>query len=345
MSRSFSLVLCREDPISVFQLVKACVIITGIVIRIIVSLVKYCNKDAIRAHHHVKYKVGIMIGILVRVLASGGHLKLLTQTEHDSSGTLRYRLPTTIIDDQFNDQRYFANVSIFASYNNYFDVNKLDPDKSDSVVTTGLLKMAVWEQLVTATVHWTLVACYTVDSQSATIQSVTITTCAASGYFTNPSNLFIKFRYDEPGLFLKKNILGDIYVNMKLNQSGQCSPFNDYRGAIEDSLRDQVNMTLHYYRTDLCVNDTDYMKHNGAEPPGFFRNTEPDMTDVQTAWKTGWRQQCEAKGHTAPVLDTGMELDCSMADKSTAKFFMYSFKTMMTLCIFSSLHAIFIVIS
>ncbi|KAK6968559.1 hypothetical protein BgiMline_028438 [Biomphalaria glabrata] len=107
---SFS--LCREEPISVFQLGKACVILTGISVRILVSLVKYCNKN--HSPHHVSYKVCIMLGMVIEFAFALGII-VLTKTRHDDSGTTSVRVPTTILDDQFSDQRYFANVSIFGS--------------------------------------------------------------------------------------------------------------------------------------------------------------------------------------------------------------------------------------
>ncbi|KAI8749129.1 uncharacterized protein LOC106080277 isoform X2 [Biomphalaria glabrata] len=332
---SMYLVLCREEPISVFQLVKASVIIIGIFIRIIVSLVKYCNKEAIRSHHHVKYKVCIMLGMIIEA-ACAVAIFVLTQTERDGSGTVSFRVPTTIIDDQLDDQRYFGNVSIFASHAYFFNQGQLDPDKKDSVVNwirlttinklrsspnkelnfriqfeqiANILKMAIWEKLAA----WTLVVCYNVDISIASIQNVTNTTCAATNYFNDPVNAFIKFRYEEPSSMFKKNVLGEIYVNMKLNQSGQCTPYSDYRSTIEESLKDQVNMTLHYYRTVLSLlpTDTNHMKHNGTQDPTFFKNIKSDMTDVSEVWRTGW-MECEATGHVGPVLDQGVELNCSM---------------------------------
>ncbi|KAK0055064.1 hypothetical protein Bpfe_015640 [Biomphalaria pfeifferi] len=99
---SFS--LCREEPISVFQLGKACVIIIGIFVRILVSLVKYCNKNP--SPHHVSYKVCIILGTIIEFVFALGII-VLTKTRLDDSSTTT----TTILDDQ----RYFANVSIFGS--------------------------------------------------------------------------------------------------------------------------------------------------------------------------------------------------------------------------------------
>ncbi|KAI8749133.1 hypothetical protein BgiMline_028439 [Biomphalaria glabrata] len=331
---SFSLILCREEPISVFQLGKACVIITGIVVRILVSLATFYN-DKHNKKHHLKFKVCFMLGMITE-FSFAVTIFALNQTERNDSGTTSFRVPTTLLDDQFTDQRYFAHVSIFASHAHFFNQDQLDPDKHDSVVNwirlttinklrsspnkelefkiqfeqvANVLKMAIWEKLPS----WTLVVCYIANISIASIQTVTNTTCAATNYFNHPVNAFIKFRYEEPSSMFKKNVLGEIYVNMKLNQSGQCTPYSDYRSTIQDSLTDQVNMTLHYYRTNLSLLPTDanHMKHNGTEDVAFFRNTESDMTDVLQIWKTGW-EECKATGHIAPVLDPAMKLNCSM---------------------------------
>ncbi|CAL1527908.1 unnamed protein product [Lymnaea stagnalis] len=341
---SLYLVLCREEPISIFQLTKAAVVIIGVFVRIVVSLVKYCNKDAIRSHHHVKHKVCIMLGVILEALCAIA-IFVLTQTERDAGGGVAFRVPTTVIEDTFNDQKYFTNVSIFINQPEYFDAGSLDPDKSDrifnwlrlSTITkvraspdreatfsvryeknpAGLLKMAMYEKLVSSAAGvratWPLLVCYSIDQMSGNISQVDDTTCAQQNYFTNASSdVYIKFRFDQPGQFFKKQVLGEIYFNMKVGHNGACTPIHQYTHSIEESRQQNINITLHYFRTNNTINptDTDYMRHNGSTAARFFRNEDADLIDVTKAWKTGW-MECEANGNLGPLLDPDMALDCT----------------------------------
>ena len=66
---SLYLVLCREEAISVFQLVKAGVVLFGTIIRLIQVGVKYFKKGE-KHRHHFKIKIAIFIGMLLQAIAS-----------------------------------------------------------------------------------------------------------------------------------------------------------------------------------------------------------------------------------------------------------------------------------
>lgn len=86
----------------------------GILIRIIISSVKYCNKAALReaqlktaeSQRHVVFRVFIMSGLLINA-ACAITIFIFTQTQRDMNGKITFNVPTTLLEDQYNDQRYF----------------------------------------------------------------------------------------------------------------------------------------------------------------------------------------------------------------------------------------------
>ena len=66
---SLYLVLCRDEAISVFQLVKASVVIIGTIIRLIQVGVTYM-KEIITHKHHRKVRIAIIIGTVLQTVAS-----------------------------------------------------------------------------------------------------------------------------------------------------------------------------------------------------------------------------------------------------------------------------------
>lgn len=343
---SLYIATCREEPISIFQLSKAAVVLIGIVVRIIVSSVKYCNKKAVRSHHHVKYKVVIMLGIILEAFCAGA-IFFLTQTEKGETGTVSFKVPTTIIEEKFNDQRYFANVSIFLHQADLFDAGNLDLDKTDEIFnwmrltsinkvrqpennreaffsfdseprSAQVTKFAVWEWGNTMGGHsnqWTLSECYDIDQQTADITTVAKTTCEQPNYFINPYRVYVKFKYDPPGSVFKKKVFGDIYFNMRqqTGASGACEQVRDYTSSISASVGGKYPITMHYFRTGALVQaqGTKHLLHgDGTMAPKFFRNDDMDLEEIRSIWRTGWNK-CKSTGSVAPNWDEELEVECN----------------------------------
>uniref|UniRef100_A0A0B7ACU3 Uncharacterized protein n=1 Tax=Arion vulgaris TaxID=1028688 RepID=A0A0B7ACU3_9EUPU len=324
---SLSLILCREEPISVFQLVKAIVIMISVVIRIVVTSVKYCNKKAIKSRHHVKIKAVIMLGIIVEAFAVGG-IFFLTQTERNNAGDISYRVPSTVIEDGYDDQRYFRDVSIFFHDRNLanqnpqtnsmvdwirlatiYSIREGDQEASSFRVEYeqaggSLNKLAISERDYD---NWTLSECYSIDPNTKNITQVSNTICSQPGFFSNSTSLFMKLTFEKPGSIFKRKIFGDVHMNVKKLQNGVCTSVNDYADSIESSISNNIPLTFHYYRTNetLHPGNVKHLLQSGI--PSFY--TSSDIIDVSVVWKTGWKD-CESSGHVAPILDKDLTLTC-----------------------------------
>ncbi|XP_059178012.1 uncharacterized protein LOC131957301 isoform X2 [Physella acuta] len=330
---SLYLATCREDPISVFQLTKAAVVLISIFIRIVVSLVKYCNRDAIRSHHHVKHKVVIMFGVILEACCAVA-IFFLTQTERGSEGNVAFRVPTTVLEDRYNDNRYFSNVSVFITHPTYFNLG--DPDTTDHVFNFIRLasiykirssyrsefscsiqyeksptevKMALWEKHASETNptgSWSLVECYTINQNGAATELVN-TTCV-NAFTSNSVELFIKFKFYQPTDLFRKQVFGDILFNMKTKNNG-CTAIDSYSTELSNSGKD--GFLMHYFRTNSTLQpvDSKFLQHDSGTTARLFRNDGLDLTDVRQVWKTGWNQ-CESTGHMGPTLDASVGVEC-----------------------------------
>lgn len=328
---SLYLALCREEAISVFQLMKAVVVTLGIFVRLLVLVVKFCHDNL--PDHHKKIKAVIAAGTLVELGCAVG-IFILTQTELSGAGEVAFRVPTTVLEERYNDHNYFTNVSVFASKPRYFDHRGLDPDKLDKVVNwlqltpinnirygvddtfslrfetkgTDALKMAVW---VKRDQKWQTPDCYEVNHTLGVITREANITCGSDGYFGHDSSqVFIRFQYDPPKRIFKKRLFGQIYYNAKILENGTCTGLDRNSDVIGRNPTDPEALVLHYFRTDVSAPGAHVHFPGEGGAARFFRNEKPELTDVKEVWKTGWKR-CETTGSLAPVLDTDLEVECS----------------------------------
>ncbi|BFZ18985.1 hypothetical protein BsWGS_22024 [Bradybaena similaris] len=332
---SLYIALCREEPISIFQLTKAAVILIGVVIRIIVTSVKYCNKEAVKSHHHVKIKAVIMLGVILEAICAGA-IFFLTQTERGNSGEVAFRVPSTVIEEAYNDQRYFTNVSIFFHSAESFDVGNLDPNKTDYVVnwlrltsvsdlrqgthgspsykidygytSSSIMNLAISEKRDS---NWTLSECYEIDVINNIITDIKNTTCLQHVIPANTTSLIITLWYEHPGSLFKKKVFGDIHMDVHKLQNGVCTAVTQCEDTIEGSIANKVPLTVHYYRTSntLDYQDLRHLLYQSGVPR-FYRNIDSNLLDTRVIWKTGWND-CSCNGNVAPVLETDQSLTCS----------------------------------
>ncbi|XP_071093383.1 uncharacterized protein [Haliotis cracherodii] len=324
--------LCREDPISVFQLTKASVIILGIILRIIISLARYCSKESIAelkkktkmSRVHVTYHVFIMLGLILN-FAGASAIFFFTQTQRDLDGKIVFEIPDTIFEDKYNDDRYFKNVSIYFHHptfdivepNNASDANWMRlitinsvRNLPDKVVmfnyeyrhTASELQIVLWENNNNSL--WEAIECYSIDKTTAVI-----TKHSNCGSFLSGDRISIifKFSFIPPDRVFRKLVFGDIRFNAKYsNNNDLCESISsdNITDSIEEGLKEGIDITVHYYRTTVSE-DSHIILKNGTR---FYR--QEDLVDITEVWETGWLN-CETKGSLAPHVDSNIDPPCS----------------------------------
>lgn len=329
------LVVCREEAISYFQLVKACIMILGIVIRIIVSLIRYCSKKSLAetkikttvARRHVAYRVIIMLGLII-IFAGAIAVFFLTQFERKEDGQIKFNTPKSLFEGKYNDERYFHNVSMYFNH----PLFNYDNTAGDATNINWIRLISIYDvrekgeevfklEYDNATkknfVLWQTNGnkvlerqeCYTVDR---TAKIVTKASINCDSFLTAPTSFFVfKFVFINPSI---PNLLfGDIKFNCKVNESG--AGCHGPTSNIVIQVRDRQNpgstlqnAVIHYYRTKNGISEDHHLVWSGSGTR-FFKN-EDDLIDITKVWKTGFGS-CESSGSLAPHNDASVAVDCN----------------------------------
>jgi len=334
--------LCHEEPISVFQLVKAMVVILGILVRIVVSAVKYSETKKTQCRSQAVVRAVILGGVLVEAITAVA-VFFFTQTEMRGQGAVVFKMPTTYFEETFNDRRYFANVSVFLHHRDLMDRGVFDQDKRDDVVNwirlaaiedirshgdkeayfrlqyegvppmSDVTKMAVsaWKSRGRGG-EWQLSECYTLNSNTGDVNSI-FETCKQSGFFTNSTDIHIKFKFEPPGFLFNRKIFGDVRLRIEQKHQGDttCIPLKSFRDSVAGSIVGHVPMTLRYFRSAAPVEaGKTHVLWEGSQGSRLFRNDGSDLEDIQTVWKTGWLH-CDSTGSFGPNWSDNLKMNCS----------------------------------
>ena len=324
---------CREDPISIFQTVKASIIIVGIIIRFLISLFRYCNNESrlelktktAKARRHVCYRVMIVLGLILN-FAGAVAVFVFTQTQRDSDGTWKYPVPETVFEDRYNDDRYFRNVSIYVHHRTFDDKGPLQaggnwmrvftindirsqPDKELMFRYEFQENSSAISMILSNNVHRLStrpVECYILTKSDTTLRKEE--NCQNIISPASKQTMTLKFSFTPPSrtFSFRRLIFGDIKFNAK---------YTDANGYCEDipteSLTDKIvsgfanSITVNYYRTH--VSEKNHVIVSGETGARFYRQS--DLTDITRVWSTGWGR-CEPKGSLAPHIDRDIAVPC-----------------------------------
>ncbi|KAH3779487.1 uncharacterized protein LOC127842900 [Dreissena polymorpha] len=314
------IVACREEAISYFQLVKASLIIVGAVIRIIVTLVRYCSKSARKdlecakvnteSRRHVVYRVFIMLGLFV-TLGGAITIFLFTQSERNPDGSLNFKVPHRIVEGEFDDQKYFTNVSIYFSHS-YFDyeanpsagsknlirliklndIKSTNNDKSVHIEYDGTYKFQI---LVDGQKE-----CYAISK--STTQVTRETPCSA---LINPQQFAFTFHFIKPSV--PSLIFGDITYALKTGTSTNCeTPTFKVVDNLATLMNDPYSALLRYYRTKPGVTEDNHISKTSTTLQFYHAS---DLIDIADVWKTGFAY-CKSSGSPAPHKGDNLNVKC-----------------------------------
>lgn len=320
---------CREEAISYFQLVKASVIIFGAFVRIIISLVRYCNKRSRQdlqcakvnpeSRRHVIYRAFIMTGL---ILTLGGAVAvfMFTQAERNPDGSLNFKIPHSLIEGEYNDERYFQNVSIFFSHE-MFDYDTT-PNAADDINLVRLLMINdIKKQEKDRTVKIKFKSaspsifmevsdsgkteCFDIDRTNKNLNIPS--SCTISAPF---DEFVITFQYTKASV--PKLLFGDIKYNIKVKNgtTNQCmAPSFSIKKDVSSHSEDHHVAAFHYYRTKSGVSNDYHVIHDAGTNTGKFYHSS-DLIDITEVWQTGFAY-CKTSGSLAPHEDTGINVPCT----------------------------------
>ncbi|XP_070204401.1 uncharacterized protein [Littorina saxatilis] len=318
---------CREDPRSILQLIKASLLLADVLIHIIIACFEYrkttktCRDEQECRQRYISW--GFIILAMIITTLGAVALLFLSLTYRGTNGKIGGHQPTTDTEEQYNELGYFENVNVFLHHPDFalstppksavseaewirlMSINdirnaenqirnfNLIHEKNDSH-----FKMAIYQEN-NEQGKWTLSGCYQMELATRAMSAVNESTCRGASFFNNrPTSMYINFYFEKPGTSVfRKHIFGEIYVNMKVFNNGQCTDVT-------------TPPSIHYYRVNAVSNhDAKNLLMEGSRPR-FYRSDTNDLQDVSQVWKTGWAQ-CKTSGSLAPVLDSGITVECS----------------------------------
>ena len=331
---SIFIAACREEAISYFQLVKASVVIVGAIIRIIVTLIRYCSKRALcelhtagknaRNRRHVIYRVFIMLGLIVTL---GGAITvfMFTQSERNPDGSINFKVPHSVIIGEYDDEKYFHNVSIFFSH----PVFDKKPNTGIQEQNINWIRMAsiynirdtYKDGVFRVKFDDTTFQKFTLslsDKQGAAISEECFSFNSGTGVLTPKTNcntflpagpkieeFIFKFHFREPEV--PSLIFGDIKYRVLVKENNAChDPDTPISDTGTDRLSHLKNAALHYYRTKAGVPDDKHLLYTGGNIN--FYNSD-SLINIEEVWKTGFAS-CKSTGSLAPHADSSIDVSC-----------------------------------
>ncbi|CAG5114658.1 unnamed protein product [Candidula unifasciata] len=331
---SVVILLCREEAVSIFQLVKAALSIVGIVVDIVLTFKRYWRQR----HFHRPFRIVRSIlapGMLV-LLGLSIAVFVLTQTEAKDNGGVAFRQPASVIDDHLSDNKYFDGVNVFLrdsglpesmkddkksdKWMRLFSIYELKDSNQMSVKLThshcgcGDFDIGIWFKTAkTNTEDWTLFGCYSVESETEIINPQPNSTClnnmdSGSSYDV----VYIDFRFENPGTnwFYKTMIFGQIYFNCKIYINGTCRSCHFVSSSTEEQQQDLQFLSYFRVNNPIAVNNNTYFYSGNGNEARYFNSGLGDITSVDEVWKTGW-SKCASTGGISPVLDSQMKIECN----------------------------------
>ena len=331
---SVMIVACREEAISYFQLVKASVVIVGAIIRITVTLIKYCSKRALcelhnagkvaKYRHHVVYRILIMLGLFV-TLAGSVTIFMFTQSERNPDGSINFKVPHSVIIGEFDDQKYFHNVSIFFSHPLFnmdhtsaipendvnwvrmakiYDVREIYEDGLFRVKYDNATKQKIMLTLTSSKGNVASQDCFQFNRGTGAITLQSCNTFFSAGI--DVIEFIFKFHYKKPET--PNLIFGDIKYNVLVKENSKChGPLSTIYEDVVDRLSDTQNAALHYFRTRPGVPENRHVLYSGGTVQYYRAN---NLIDISEVWRTGFAT-CKSTGSLAPHVDSNIEVSCT----------------------------------
>jgi hypothetical protein len=325
--------LCREEAISLFQVIKAAVLLYGIVVRIALLSLRYFRKRGIDAlqglrrgwKHAVKFL--FLFGMTIILLGSVS-IFLLTLFEREPNENIRFNHPKTMFEEEYNEARYFDNVSIYFNHP-MFGIGSHNETKRMYFIrllsiyemrskNSAVFKISYDELTKTNFAIWqedksgqlTPNECYRLNPLGGSLP-YDLQNCQHFPQNNHTSSFIFKFH------FIKESIpeqrFGDIHYNMRINEQGAChGPENNivtkierHRGASHYS-----QAVIHYYRTRTGVSEDHHLIVGEDDRARLYKSGE-DLIDITSVWRTGF-SFCKSTGSLAPDISRDIKVDCNV---------------------------------
>lgn len=318
------IVACRDQPISVVQILKASICMFGAIMKLIITIVRFCywrrkegklgSEGTQRANKWVR--ITAIPGILVILVGSLLVFSFTQFTWDNADGSLKFQNPRRILDGEYNTDRYFDQVGIYVNLESKIrgtDVNMADNhwirmvdindfgERKSSIVTQVTFGIGPNKFLSIRKPPNSLVAanfseCYVENGDSWELQN-SLKRCSASNQQT--VSAVIRLRFVEPEGHL---LLGDIEYNYHVYENNDCN-------SLVIPMTSPLQLTISYFQSRLAVTSG---VHHLIVAKTMAKSQFYDISHLQPVseiWKTGFLG-CQFTGKSHPTYNHEINVPC-----------------------------------
>lgn len=323
---NLAIAACRESEISYFQLVKAAVVIIGVIIRLILTLIRYCSKKYMAEVHqhtaescrHVATRAFIVIGLLLMCTGSVA-VFVFTQTYRSADGKITFEVPETVLQGKYDDHRYFDNVSM------YFHHPSFDTSEDSALDNLNWIRIATVYNVRNATSNDTFLRYSYTDLSAATTfimiadniedrgnlatrecydlhratDLLTSVSCPPTPDNTTFTQIVFRLHYLPAERLLR---FGDIHFNVRIRYpNGTFENEAQFVDTIQGkkSAANRIFGVIHYYKTIPDVTSDTHVHSTVSRGNFSFYQNSAHLIDIDKVWRTGFIG-CKATGSLAP---------------------------------------------
>lgn len=324
---------CREEAVSLFQVIKASALLYGIAVRITLLSLRYFSKKGIDALQGLrkgwKYAVKFLfLSGMAFIMIGSLAVFILTLFEREPNENIRFNHPKSMFEEEYNEARYFDNVSIFFNHP-IFDVNMYNETKRVHFMRllsiyeirskkSALFKISYDEMTRTKFVIWQedknrhlkAAACYRINPLRGT---VTYQQHNCEHFLSNDQEVSFIFKFKFIPSSIPERRFGDIQYNVLMNELGTChGPDVDIVTKIENHKGEghYKSAVIHYYRHKAGAGQKLHLIVGDNNVARFYMYDE-DLTDITSVWRTGF-SFCKSTGNLAPDIRKDIKVECNV---------------------------------
>ena len=324
--------LCHDEPVSVFQLTKAGLIIIAVFLRIAVPLgrmyvvhteVQYYGEKFIKSIYRAVTTVGVCL-----MLCGSITLLIFTHSISSDEGTFQFRFPQQIWSGKPIFNKYFSDVGIYFHHNN-LKFDNLGPDDQYWIKVADLeefyteksinIKVSFGQsddkiqKIVIHSYNETgqrYRECYDVDNRGNKAKLNLLLDCSPN-FLQSSEELVLRFVHIEPHVHL---ILGDVIYNAKYVKNSVC--YNLEGNGTELYNTNQLLGQLTYMMYDTHVYEGHRLVQRNSSSRNVLTtidspqyNTQHVLSEAFYQWTTGI-YACPCRGQRGPTINTSLPLSC-----------------------------------
>ena len=326
--------LCHDEPVSVFQLTKAALIIIAVFIRIAVPLAWIYVRQSEPGYFGEKFRKSVYRAVssagICLMLTGSVTILIFTHTISSDEGTFQFRFPQQIWEGKPIFNKYFTDVGIYFNHNNlkfkflsqqeqYWikvaDLEEFYAEENINVkisysATGGTIQKLVINSYNTTGQRYK--ECYDINYAGNQAKLNLLLDCSPN-FLTDSEEIVFRFIYIAPHVHL---LLGDIIFNAKYRKGGLCYGLEGNNTQLYNTKTQELVGQLAYMKYDTQAfeghrlvqrNSTSRTVLSTIDSPQY--NTQHILSEATEVWKTGI-YGCACRGQKGPTMNSSLPLSC-----------------------------------